>query len=120
MAFALAILAGPGCCQGNETDPKHLAAAKEVVSRMTFVLDIACLQAGLEEVAHLLGFEPREVDRRRLQRVDRDLKLHRKWPPPKDRIPAKIYDFLVERNRLDIELYEWSKEISLVRCSDLG
>lgn len=31
----------------------------------------------------------------------------------------EVYDFLLERNRLDIELYEWSKTISLVNCATL-
>ncbi|GKZ00583.1 hypothetical protein MPSEU_001010500 [Mayamaea pseudoterrestris] len=124
--FALAILAGNGCCQGKDTKVEHLAAAKEILSRMTFVIDIACLRDGLEEVAHILGFQARNVERRRLQSIDdtatpaaasrRDLKLHRTWPSPKQRLPPKIYDVLVERNRLDIELYEWAKEISVVRC----
>jgi hypothetical protein len=122
--FALGILAGADCCQGNATEVRHLVTAKQVLNRITFVLDIECLQAGLDEVAHLLGFEGTLTMERRLHETQsavksRDLKLHRRWPHPKERIPPKIYDFLVERNRLDIELYEWSKEISLVRCADI-
>ena len=31
-----------------------------------------------------------------------------------------MYEFLKKRNRLDIELYEWSKSISLVNCTALA
>jgi len=36
----------------------------------------------------------------------------------KERIPyPEVYEYLLEKNRLDIELYEWSKTLALVNCS---
>lgn len=117
--FALRILSGRDCCQGEATDPKHLVRAKKLLQRFTFVLDIACLNDGIAAVADILGFEP--LHRRELTEkfvVDsRKLTLHHLHPSPSERIPfPEIYDLLRRRNALDIELYEWSKKISLVQC----
>jgi hypothetical protein len=36
-----------------------------------------------------------------------------------DRIRFKeVYDYLLDSNKLDIQLYEWSKNISLVTCDN--
>jgi hypothetical protein len=120
--FAMHVLAGQDCCQGEETDPKHLRAAKKLVGRLTFVLDMDCLDKGMDALAHILGFERnrRELEEWAQGLDERDLSLHHTHPPPEERIPYKeVYDFLVRRNHLDIELYKWSKEISLVKCADL-
>ena len=111
--FALKVLAGPKCCQGNHTDPIHLENAKALITRFTFVLDVACLDAGMQSLADELdmGITIVEDQRHAAQHVH---------PDPRDRIPyPAVYDFLVERNRLDIELYQWSKTISLVDCAAL-
>ena len=119
--FAMRILAGQDCCQGQDTDPIHLVHAKELLSRFTFILDLACLTDGMAAVAHSLGFEPRQqralLDQAAVM-MQRELApsgvVH---PPVSERIPfPQVYEFLQRRNYLDIELYEWSKQISLVRC----
>jgi hypothetical protein len=111
--YALSILAGNGCCDGNNTDPIHLQNAKDLVSRFTFVLDLECLNEGMQELADQLGMNITITDP-----PDRNEKHTHK--PPKERIPyPEIYDFLKERNKLDIELYEWSKSLSLVDCAAL-
>jgi len=111
--FALRILAGKPCCRGKYTDPVFLEYAKALVSRFSIVLDQECLDHGINAVANLLGIQlgPKRRRKRELQYVH---------PPNSERIPYKsVYDFLLERNRLDIKLYEWSKNISLVNCANL-
>ena len=108
--YALRILAGNGCCSGNNTSREHLETAKDVVKRFTFVLDIECLNEGMVALADIL-----------------DLPINRTAMKPavrhgssRDRIPhEKVYEHLVQKNRLDIELYEWSKTLSLVNCTAL-
>ena len=118
--FALRILAGQDCCQGEDTDPIHLVHAKELLSRFTFILDLACLSDGMEAVAHSLGFEPqqrRSLHDKVTELTERELAKRVAHPPMSERIPfPQVHEFLRRRNDLDMELYEWSKEISLVRC----
>jgi hypothetical protein len=111
--YALSKLAN-GCCQRNHTDPKHLEAAKELLSRFTFVLDIRCLDKGMKAMANILGIKQLDAHQKRV-------KNNNKLPhgSNSDRIGYKeVYDYLVDSNKLDIQLYEWSKSISLVRCDD--
>jgi hypothetical protein len=105
--YALTRLVGRPCCQGVNTDPKYLEEAKDLLKRFTFVLDIECLEAGLVALADILGITPVR---------NRKRKVH---PPPEDRIPSEVHKFLLQRNRLDIALYKWTKTISLVDCSAL-
>lgn len=113
--FALSILAGHGCCQGANTNRSHLQAAKALLKRFTFVLDLACLTEGLQEIANQLGIE---LEQRRLAELKRELNhSNHTHASNQERIPyPAVYEYLLERNRLDIELYEWTKTISLVRC----
>ena len=108
--FALRVLAGNGCCQGNETTVQHLQAAKELLKRFTVVLDIVCLNQGIEALAQLLGIS-------KLGPI-KPVKAHDR--SPRERIGHDdIYEYLLERNQMDIRLYEWTKSISLVDCSKL-
>jgi hypothetical protein len=114
--FCLGILAGEGCCAGAETPTNQLEIAKGVMSRMTFVLDYACLEEGVQAVADTLNVQ---IDPAELKKWSprREADHH---PTPAERIPFKeVYDFLLARNRLDVELYQWSKGISLVNCASL-
>jgi len=116
--YALHILAGKGCCQGQDTDLRHLETAKSFLRRMTFVLDIACLDAGMNAIADILGFS---LNTRRLDELSewRELKSHVHLPSS-ERIPyPEVYQYLLARNKLDIELYEWSKRLAVVNCSDI-
>lgn len=102
--YALAILAGYGCCNGADTERRFLVKAQELVKRFTIVLDIECLNTGLEAVADLLHLELEEL------------------PPPtrheRPRIPSAVEIFLYERIRLDIELYKWARQRALVDCGE--
>jgi hypothetical protein len=110
--YALSTLA-TGCCQHNQTDPKHLEAAKQLLSRFTFVLDIQCLDEGMEAMATILGIKQLGGFRKRLPK-NAHISISNS-----DRIGHKeVYDYLLDSNKLDIQLYEWSKNISLVRCDD--
>jgi hypothetical protein len=100
-----------GCCQRNRTDPKHLEAAKQLLSRFTFVLDIRCLDEGMEAMANILGIK-------QLRGGSRPKKTAHISNSDRIRI-QEVYDYLLDSNKLDIQLYEWSKTISLVRCDDL-
>lgn len=137
--FALAVLAGNKCCNGSSTDPSHLEFAKtNVVDRFTFVLDIACLDDGMKAVADLLGFTPNF--RRRKSPKDptgekeekndkggtsnngtraRHLAQNHFHAPPSERIPPGVYEYLVDKNRLSIELHEYAVSRSLVNCTAL-
>lgn len=108
--YPLRILAGNGCCNGSYTDPKHLETAKQLLSRFTFIIDMDCLNDSLAAMAELLGIElPPNVK-----------KGGRTHEPASERIPYReVYDFLLEKNRLSIELHEFVKSRSLIDCSRL-
>jgi hypothetical protein len=99
------------CCQGESTSRTHLEAAKRLLQRFTFVIDIACLDAGMEAMAWELGFDLPEIRP----------KTHLTNLPYPERVGFDdIYDFLLSENKLDIELYEWSKKkLGLVDCENL-
>lgn len=112
--YALRILAGNGCCRGERTDRKHIDAARSLLRRFTFVLDIDCLDDGMSELARILEIPINE------RKLERKKSRRKKYKPNHERIPYRdIYDYLVRKNKLDIELYEWSKSLSLVNCSAL-
>jgi len=49
-----------------------------------------------------------------------DGRLHKAHPPTRDRFGNDtLYEYVKKRFRRDIELYEWSKERSIVVCNDL-
>jgi hypothetical protein len=145
--FALRILAGHGCCNGSSTERSHLDHVKtQLLDRFTFVLDIACLDAGMDAVATLLGFTPNfrqrksysgdesnnpqqqqrkrnsnnddDDDSQRKHRHRRHLAQNHYHAPPSERIPAGVYEYLVAKNKLSIELHEYAVNRSLVKCSE--
>eukprot|EP00588_Corethron_pennatum_P001944 CAMPEP_0194299274 /NCGR_PEP_ID=MMETSP0169-20130528/60633_1 /TAXON_ID=218684 /ORGANISM="Corethron pennatum, Strain L29A3" /LENGTH=348 /DNA_ID=CAMNT_0039049357 /DNA_START=128 /DNA_END=1171 /DNA_ORIENTATION=- len=99
--YALRILTGErGCCDGKDTDRKYLQTAKDLIRRMTYVLDIDCLEEGMKQIAEELGINmniiPKDADENHVHKT------------PKERIKY-VYQDLKEKNHLDIELYEWSQ-----------
>jgi hypothetical protein len=105
--FALRILAGKGCCQGKDTDRKHLEAAKALVQRFSVVIDIECLNESLKLLA-----------RNEWNMTLGKIGMGRRRASPRERIGnVDVYNQLREKNRLDIELYEWSKTLSYFDCS---
>ncbi|KAL3917958.1 MAG: hypothetical protein SGILL_004469 [Bacillariaceae sp.] len=109
--YGLRILAGNDCCNGAETSRTHLEHAKKVVERMTVVLDAVCLNDGLVVLANLTTINIDAADKL----MKRTKHIH---PPARERIGYDdVYEYLVEKNKLEFELYEWSKERSIVRCA---
>jgi len=109
--YAMRILAGDGCCSGEQTDRRHLATAKSLLHRFTFVLNIECLDEGLIGLSDILGI-PLQKDK-----LNKTKKIH---PPPADRIPYReVYEYLAKKNKLDTELYEWARTRALVNCSQI-
>jgi hypothetical protein len=81
-----------------------LLQAQALARRMTFVLDMECLNEGLQALAEVLGFD-----------------LHPSRRPrhhiPSHRIPyPDVQELLERRNAMDMEFYIWCKTIRLVQC----
>ena len=109
--YALRVLTDdPNCVNGANTSQECLNGAKRLLSRFNFILDQACL----DESMVALG---------------KALKLNISLPTSKNRlhhihptsIPERLkndtlFEFLRYRFRRDIELYEWSKTKSIVKC----
>ena len=109
--YALRVLAGHECCDGANTSREHLQQAKALVRRFSIVLDIQCLDQGLEAVSRLLNISLNQPNTPRKPRQEVSLR---------DRVGYKdVYEYLLEKNQLDIELYEWSKNLALVDCSKI-
>jgi hypothetical protein len=102
--FALKILSG------GDTTETGLAKAKELVGRMTYVLDQACLNENLLQLTKELGWNnTANLGGGTVRR-----------PTARERLGNDtLWEFLLERNENDIALYEWSKNRSLVVCDTL-
>jgi hypothetical protein len=114
---AIRILAGHDCCSSQkEVTDEHLQKAKELISRFTFVLDQACLDDNLKALGSLL-----KVTLLHRPGGTEGAVGGRRHPTNRDRIPFDdIYDYLLQRNKKDMELYQWSKRRSLVQCLHEG
>ena len=96
--------------QGENTDRRHLETAKKLVERFTIVLDIACLNDGMAALADMLNITLNEKKKKRT----------RTHAHPRERIGYdEVYEYLLRKFHLDIEMYEWSKAKALVNCSAL-
>jgi hypothetical protein len=90
--------------------------AKELVSRFTIILDLACLDENLAALAKLLQLEDLMTPPPKSSK-----RSNHTHPPNSERIPfPEIHQYLKERNQKDIELYQWAKRKSLVQCLDKG
>ena len=105
---ALRVLAGDGCCAGNETSVEFLRAAQDLVQRFSIVIDIECLTESMEALAQLLDITPGHTNKVRVHKSPRERIGH-----------DDIYEYLLDKNKMDIALYKWSKGISLLDCSKL-
>jgi len=122
--FALQKLVGKECCDGKDTDPTFLLKAKELLSRFTFIVDQECLGDGILQVAKTLNFTQEQVQAIHHWADQSDKKYinnDKHKATARERINNDtIYEFLLERGQLDIELYEWSKTLSIVNCSEVN
>jgi hypothetical protein len=103
----------PHCCQGADTPRERFDEAVELLRRFTFILDTNCLDEGMVALANLLGLE--EVENASMRHVQR---LHHVHPADvASRYPYRdVYDHLVRKNHLDLELYRWTQRRALVQC----
>eukprot|EP00588_Corethron_pennatum_P023019 CAMPEP_0194320650 /NCGR_PEP_ID=MMETSP0171-20130528/16920_1 /TAXON_ID=218684 /ORGANISM="Corethron pennatum, Strain L29A3" /LENGTH=369 /DNA_ID=CAMNT_0039078227 /DNA_START=144 /DNA_END=1250 /DNA_ORIENTATION=+ len=99
--YALRILADDkGCCSGADTSRRYLDGAKELLRKMTYVLDIECLGKGMRKVAEELDIT--------MNWNEKNEAVHHVHESSENRITNRTaYNYLVEKNKLDIELYEW-------------
>ena len=80
--------------------------AKELLKRFDFILDQSCLTQNLEVLAQIMNW-----------RFVNNKKKVPKHKPLKERIPTQeLYDYIMEKNKFDLALYEWGKTQSLVKC----
>jgi hypothetical protein len=105
-----------------DLEKRQYERAVEILNRFTIVLDIACLDDGFAALTDLLGLNKTTVDAKRAKsskrRAASSHEHSEKKGTPKERIGYEdVYDYLVEKHKWDIELYEYSKTISLVDCS---
>jgi len=111
--YALRVLAEDNTGnQGENTERWHLETAKKLVERFTVVLDIACLDDGMAALADMLNITL-NVNTKKKKRT-------RTHAHPRERIGYdEVYEYLLRKFHLDIEMYEWSKAKALVNCSAL-
>jgi len=93
----------------NET---HFEHGKALLDRFTVVLDIACLEEGMDVLARMLGLELPAKDKRK--------NSHPKVGNTSQETIGydDVYEYLLAKNQWDIALYEYSKTISLVQCGE--
>ena len=114
--FALNRLTGGSCVDGDQTPESCLEKGKGLLSRFTVVLDQECLSESMAAFARLMDKPPPD------QKTSRTYKKVPKSAASnaRDRIKSdEVYEYLVERNKMDIAMYEWSKGVSLIRCDEL-
>lgn len=106
--FALDKLTPESCRQG-ETSLECLGAAKDLVKRFTFIIDIFCLDESMNILADRLGWNPIAVEPH-TRRADAAARIGN----------STLHEFLKRRNRRDIELYNWAKDRAILDCSELS
>jgi len=113
--FALQRLTAGTCVDGDRTPESCVDKGKELLSRFTFVLDQECLSESMAAFAEIMGKPIPDGTSRTYNKIPKSA-----TETARERIKSDdIYKYLVERNKMDTALYEWSKSISLVRCDKL-
>mmetsp|Transcript_14397 Transcript_14397/g.31200 ORF Transcript_14397/g.31200 Transcript_14397/m.31200 type:complete len:353 (-) Transcript_14397:2169-3227(-) len=110
--YALRVLAEQkDCAQGSNTSIACLEGAKNLLRRFTFILDQACLSESMIALGRVLHLNITE------QKFEHK-GLHKDHTlSPRERIGNDtLYEFVGHKFRRDIELYEWSKAHSIVKC----
>lgn len=109
--YALNVLTeDPSCVDGGDTSVDCLESAKALLRRFTFIVDQHCLDDSMVALGLELNLNitKNELDRRKHKVHPTDMS---------ERIGNEtLHEFLRHRFRRDIELYEWSKERSIVQC----
>ncbi|KAL7527003.1 hypothetical protein ACHAWF_001995 [Thalassiosira exigua] len=109
--FALRVLTNKSHCEnGENTSITCLESAKELLSRFTFLLDKSCLDDSMVALGNALNLN--------ITNYGFESRLKGRHGPIRTRFGNDtLYDHVRRRFRRDIELYEWSKERSIVVCS---
>jgi hypothetical protein len=95
-------------------DQSHFEHGKAILRKFTFVLDIACLDEGMDVLGRLLHMDLSPPKERK-----RTTEANHHSVTSRERIGYEdVYEYLVAKNEWDIALYEYSKTISLIRCED--
>eukprot|EP00040_Diaphanoeca_grandis_P012769 m.64640 g.64640 ORF g.64640 m.64640 type:complete len:282 (-) comp23456_c0_seq2:154-999(-) len=103
--YALSILSG------GDSSETGLFRAKDLLRRFTYVLDLTCLDDGLLALCNALHWECGALTEKS--------GLHRHHKSLEERYTNKtLLAFLTKRNKYDLELYHWSKTLSLVECEE--
>lgn len=110
--YALRVLAGSNRCDEKNMED-CFQSAKSLLERFTFILDEECLDESMEAMGNQLGMH--------ITANGFESKKHHYHKTAQERINNEtLYEFLLDRFHYDIELYEWSKEMSVLRCSELA
>lgn len=106
-------------CDGDASDVA-LENAKTLIDRFTYVMDQECLNENLDRFMEEVGWKIKKqmAHNNRTYPIQRKSRTHRS---AREKLGNDtLYEFLYERNKNDIALYEWSKSKSLVVCSNQG
>ena len=107
--FALRMLRGGGITKVG------LERAKTLLNHMTYIMDQACLNENMERLGQELGWGMTTL----FKNFRAKEKKRKNRASARERIGNDtLYEYLLERNKYDIELYEWSKQKSLVVCGN--
>ena len=110
--YALRILAGAAGSKRSlaAVTQADFERAKRNVGRFSVVLDQECLGHGVAQLVRTLGLQDKYKD---------PITNHKSKPPRETCGNDVAYERLVELNKFDIELFEYARSISLVRCADI-
>jgi len=113
--FALRVLAPSNTCgiDGADTNVTCVEGAKALLRRFTFILDQECLNDSMVALGDALNLNiTREAFEGRLHhhKAQSVLLLRERFGND------TLYEYVRHRFRRDIELYEWSKTRSIVKC----
>jgi hypothetical protein len=111
--FALRVFTGsPGCCNGEATNITYLEQAKRQLDQFTIIIDQTCETESIVAMSSLLHLNLTVED------TSSTKHLVQSHPPMRERLNNDtLYEYLQEKFKLDIELYEYAKSISVLDCS---
>jgi hypothetical protein len=113
--FALRVFTGsPGCCNGKATNITYLEQAKQQLDQFTIIIDQTCETESILAMSRLLHLNLTVDD------TSSNKHMVRSHPPMRERLNNDtLYEYLQEKFKLDIELYEYAKSISVLDCSTM-
>ena len=86
----------------------QLGAARDLLQRFTLVLDQDCLDDSLRALGDLMGYQVGKLPTIKSYTIEQQREL----------LGVDLYQYLLSKNQFDVELYQWSKSMSLVACGD--